>query len=338
MKKRERLPYEENEQQIESLERTINASVERRDYAEAEIQQAKLNILLQDRAFYQKHKTHTNNNKQLRELNEKQKQEEEDLKRRMSEKMDKILREADAKLKAMKQKHQDEINALDKKYSDPRFGNLRISPEVQALLRAENYYVKNKDFKMARAVKNQVTNRARYELGIEQSLCDHTIQSTMDKTISQQQLEMKIFHDNLETQKNKLKRETSIGLQMIYNKYSKIRHDILGSHENDNGVVKMIPTDGSVTGVYKALDSGFSTIQDTLVAPSPPPGQRPTTSSSPRSPRSQRSQSPSSTRRSNTNQPTQPLTARNGCTSPRNPRVARAFENSLKRTGFVKTN
>ena len=100
----------------------------------------------------------------------------------------------------------------------------------------------------------------------------------------------------------------------------------------DNGVVKMIPTDGSVTGVYRALDNGFATIQNTLVPPSPPPGQRPTTAASPRSPRSPRS--PTSTQRSSNN-PSEPLVARNGCTSPRNPRVARAFENSIKRTGFI---
>lgn len=333
---RERLPYEENEAQIESLQHAIDACVEKRDYATAELQQSKLNILLEDRNYYNKIHGHTSANKGLAELEKKQREEENQLKQRMSAKMDKVLREANARLESMKQKHQQEIDALDRKYSDPKFGNLRISPDVQALLRMEKFYVKNKDFKMARAVKGQITSRAQYELNMEQNYADKTVQSKMDATIKRQQNEMKIFNDNLETQKNKLKKETAVGLQMIYNKYSKIRHDMLGSKENDKGIKKMLPTDGSVSGVYNELEEGFSEIQTTLVGPEPPIGTRPTTAVSPRSPRT-KSRSPDSGEPSGKKSPAQPLSPRNGCSSPRNPRVARAFENSLKRSGFVST-
>jgi hypothetical protein len=328
MNKRRRLPYEENEAQIEILQEAVDVCVEKRDYVMAKIQQSKLDALLEDRDYYNKHRGRNSANSDLKELENKQRNEEFQLKRRMSAKMERILRQSNMRLESMKRRHQDEINSLDKRYSDPRFGNLRMSSDFQALFRAENYYAKIKDFKMAHAVKEQITNRAQYKLGVEQNYADRTVQSKMDATINRQQNEMKNFHQYLENQKNMLKKETAAGLQFIHNKYSKIRFKMLGGKENDKGILEMLPADGSVSGVYDELDEGFSKIQNTLVEPMPPIGTR-----SPRTKQMFSSTGGSCRARS----PTKPLSPRNECSSPRNPRVAKAFENSLKTSGFVST-
>ena len=390
-KDHEILPYEENEAAIDQTEQDIQNAISSRNYQNAKMLQIKLDILLSDRKYWQKIRNQKDYSPELTELNFKQKKEEEDLKQEMIAKMNDYLQAAHEKYSSMKEKNQNDISKLDRKYSDPYFGLMRYSPDMKCLKRAEDFYVKNRDFHRATALKEIMAERARYEYDTETDYANRTVQSKMDQLVHRQETEMLILHDNLETQKNNMKIEIKNRLQTMNNKYSKERIK-LGVVES-LATVKMLPTDGSVTGIFEALDEGFAAFQKELLPQTEPQStrlplvttsrstphnssnnsQKVSSKTSPRaSPRnslsfglrnsspnfnirsiSPRSASPRASprnsprnwaARNSTNtiksrsippQPSPPLSPQSGPNSPRNARVAKAFENSMRKTGFV---
>lgn len=251
--------------EINDLEEAIENSINIRDYRNAEELQKKLKSAKKDKEAFSKVRSTSNLNKEMKEIDDKQKREEFRLKERMKKKMRRILEEANRKLKQMRKKHQNEIVRLDEKYSNYSSGSLRKSPEVQYLLRIENYYVKNRDFAMAAAVKREIARHEQYELDRVKLSAQKTIESDMDKVISRQIMEMKIFIDNLETIKNKLKKETAVGLRSIENKVNNERVHLLGAHPRGKILFPQLKLDGSVSGVYNELDSGFNEMEKVLV-------------------------------------------------------------------------
>ena len=364
------LPYEENEKMIESTEKKIQAAISKRNYDSAYFLQQDLDVFLSDRKYYQKIRSYKDLSGTLNELNRQQKEDEENMKKMILKEVTDFLDTCSKKLDEMKGRHREELSKLDTKYSNPLFGTMRHSSQVQCLFKAENFYVKNRDFLMARSIKEKIIEQANHEFTRETNFAEQTVQSKVDSLVQKQEKEMTIMNQNIETMKNKIKKEVARRLQSINNKYSKERRRI-GVFDENYCSVKMLPTDGSVSGVYQEIDDCIAEFQKELLPltepqstrlpamtsqrnsshsspsssqrASPRNGARFSPRTSPRSsPRNSANISPRSSpqhtlivKTRGLNNPSPPTSPSSSPGSPRNPRVARAFENSLRKSGYV---
>lgn len=246
---------DENNCQIRDISSQIDTAILSRDYGKAEILQKKLERLeIQHSELIEASKKDEISSK-IEELERQKLQEENEVKKQMNEKMQIMLENSRCRLEIMKQRHREELAALDRKFNNPIFGGLRISPSIQALLRAEQFYVKNRNFQMANAIKYQITQRTEYEINSINSNSGQTVQAKVTATLQRQEIEMQGFRDKLETNKNNLKKETNSAILRIHNKYEKLRQNILGK-KYDPFSSKDITTEEQP--IFDTIDKSFS--------------------------------------------------------------------------------
>lgn len=291
---------EENEDEIAKLESQIDEAAKKRDYVRADQLQTRLDYCLQVRAAFAKQKRADNKRAELERLENEQRREERELKQRMERKMEKLLDEADRRYQQIEQRRKDEIERLDTRFSDPRFSALRMSSDVKIMLRQERYYVRQRNYKVANAIKNQITARTQAEMALNDANATQTVDAAIEGVERRFDQEKRGFHLKLEDDKIKLNREAARELQALHNKYLKLRNRILDIGEENRSPV------GSGRIVTDAIEGGFNEYYSTIgCAPS-----------SPRSPRTVRG-----------------VRASQGSmrSTARNPRVARALERSMMR-------
>ena len=293
---------EENEDEIARLESAIDAAAKKRDYVRADQLQAKLDYCMKVRAFYAKQKRADNKRAELERLENEQRREEREIKQRMERKMQKLLDEADRRYQQIEQRRKDEIERLDARFSDPRFSALRMSSDVKIMLSQEKYYVKHRNYKVANAIKNQITARTQAQMAMNDANATQTVDAAIEAVERRFQQEKRGFHLKLEDDKIKLNREATREIQALHNKYVKLRNRVLDIGEPSR------PIAGEGKIVTDAIEGGFNQYFSTI-------GCGPTPPASPRSPRA---------RGARASQGSMTNTARN-------PRVARALEKSLLR-------
>ena len=293
---------EENDNEIERLEAQIDAASKKRDYLRADQLQSRLDYCLQVRQFFAKQKRAANKRAELERLANAQRQEEKQIKQKMERKMRALLEEADRRYQQIEQRHKDEIERLDTKFSDPRLFALRMSSNVKTLLRMEKYYAKQKNYKLANAIKNQITERTQTEMAMTDLNANQAVDAAIESCERRFEQEKRGFHARLEDDKFKLNHEAAREILKLHNKYMNLRHRLLDIGEENK------PNDDEGKMVFSAIESGFGEYMSTTgYTPSPPAA----------------SQSPKRTAtRSSYN------SMRN---TARNPRVVRALEKSMLR-------
>ena len=224
---------EENEEMIKQLESQIEKAEIQRDYDKADKLQTEYDYCLKVRAFFQKPQIIDNTLDELNEL-EKQRVAEEDLLiDKFAESIDNILTSAENRLEGIEATHQSTIQKLDERFNNPHFAVLRLSPNVQALMRAEAYYVRQKNYKIASAYKYQITNRTERELNITDQAANQTVCAAIEAAVRKYEYEKRGLHQKLENDKFRMQKEAAKILDGIKFRYQKLRHQILGLDGRD---------------------------------------------------------------------------------------------------------
>ena len=116
------LSFEETEAAINKTRSNLEDALDRRDYAAAAKIQRKLDGFVATRDYLIEQSKIHDNTSELNRLELQRQHEEDELKERMSQRMDRLLREYKIRLEQMERRHADEIARVDRKYSDIRYG------------------------------------------------------------------------------------------------------------------------------------------------------------------------------------------------------------------------
>ena len=227
-KPKEGITKEENEDRIEELEALLQECDENRDYIRAEKFQDEMEYRLKCRAFFNRPKIVDNRLEKLAQLENQRCQEEDQVNEEMIEKIDEILIQASQRLDEIEQRHTENLDRLDKRFDDPRFASLRLSSDIQAMMKAEAYYVRMKNYKIANAYKNQITNMTEHEYLVTEQAANQTVLAEIEAAVRKYEFEKKGLHQKLENDKLKLRREADKLLLGIKFRYQKLRHQVLG--------------------------------------------------------------------------------------------------------------
>lgn len=304
--RRPKVTWEENEQEIEQLESKIARASQRRDYVKADQFQTQLDYCHEIRKQLAAQKIADNRQEELNRLAQEQKNEEERLRDQMDQEMQELIDTASVRFQQMEQRRQEKLDKLDVKFSDPRFTALRMSSNVKSLLRAEDYYVKQRNYKVANRIKQQVTSRTEFEVALQDETTNKTVDAAVEAVERRFDQEKRGFHAKLEEDTTNLNRKAGIQLLTIHNKYVKLRSRVLANGEPD----KPNPDEGKA--VRETIESKYNDFVTSI-------DYNPTVPTTPRASRG-------SSRRSNAM-----------ATTNRNPRITRALERSILRRSLAST-
>jgi hypothetical protein len=305
------ITYDDNEGEINRVRVELRDAIDRRDYVAANHWQQELDYFLNVRDYLEKQANQRDKNVELDRLELQRQREEEDLKARMNQQLQRVLAAYRERLDEMERRHGAELARLDRRYSDPRFGALRQSPSINCLLRAETFYSGQRNYKVALAFKDQVIARTDQEIDRTENLADTEVQSKINLLVRRHELEKRGFRERLENEKNRLNRETANELLVLRNKYGKLRRRVLGIGEIDP-LPESARREGR--GVYQVLERRFEPMLSSAE----------TLSYTPVAPETPRTARGSSSSQYSIGSGTAPASARN-------PRVQRALEASLTR-------
>lgn len=224
---------EENEERITQLQSLIEEAEIDRNYDKADKLQTELEYCLNVRAFFQKPQIIDNTLDKLNQLEKERVAEEDELIDKFSFQIDQIITSAAERLESIEIEHQASIQKLDERFNNPHFAQLRLSPQVQALMRAEAYYVKQKNYKIASAYKYQITNRTERELNVTDQAANQTVCAAIEAAVRKYEYEKRGLHQKLENDKFRMQKEAAKVLDGIKFRYQKLRHQILGLEGRD---------------------------------------------------------------------------------------------------------
>jgi hypothetical protein len=283
----------DNEDQIAQLDEQIRNAASRRQYDRAAELQAAYDFCLQVRQYYVDHPDQTARLARISAINDRQKDEETQLLHRYAAQLDVFLEEAHQRLAEIEQTHEDRLAKLDVKVNDPRFSALRISPTIQAMVRAEQFYSKQRSFKVASGYRQQASVRAHEEIAERELGCEKRTDAIV------REIETDYIHEKVSLQAKfemdtlRVKKALRVDILALQNRFLKIRHPHLKERE-----AHLVPPDASKT-LYDALDQKYRDFVIELGFPPHLPSQTPSphkiklpatrTSTTPRSPRVTRS-------------------------------------------------
>ncbi|OHT03026.1 hypothetical protein TRFO_29682 [Tritrichomonas foetus] len=224
---------EENEERISQLEEQLQQCEVDRDYEKADKLQLEYDYCMKVRAFFNRPKVIDNTLQKLEQLENARVQEEDELNDEMCERIDVLISNASDRLDEIEQRHTENLDRLDKRFDNPHFAALRLSPDVQALMKAEAYYVRQKNYKLAAAYKFQITNRTEHELNVTDQAANQTVVAAIEAAVRKYEYEKKGLHQKLENDQLKMRREAEKILLGIKFRYQKLRHAALGLGKTD---------------------------------------------------------------------------------------------------------
>ena len=265
------LSFEETEAAINKTRSNLEDALDRRDYIAAAKIQRKLDGFVATRDYLIEQSKIHDNTSELNRLELQRQHEEDELKERMSQRMDRLLRDYKLRLEQMERRHADEIARVDRKYSDVRYYTPRVSPYVTVLGRAEDFYARHRDYGVAAVLQSQGVARKNQEMDAMEARTEVEVQAQIDNLKQKHELEIRGFRNRLEGEKMKLNKETAKALMVMRNRYRKLRGRVLGLGEDDP-LPEHKRNEGR--GVYQTLESGFAPLLTSLdhgeYAPVPP--------------------------------------------------------------------
>jgi hypothetical protein len=251
------ITYDENEGEINRVRGELRDAMARRDYQAAEQWQREVEYTLKVRDYLLRQANRRDKFAELNRLEMQRQKEEEELKSRLNEQMERTLASYQQRLDEMERRHADELARLDRKFSDPRYGALRESPTLNCLLKSEQFYSAQLNYKVALAFKERVVARTDDEIDAADATANAQVQAKVALLVRKHELEKKGFRDRLEAEKNRLNREAANALIVLRNKYGKLRRRELAVDDFDP-LPESTRREGR--GVYRGLQIGFSTV------------------------------------------------------------------------------
>ena len=255
---KEKTTPDKNEEDIRRLDEQIKEASKKRNYSLAQKLQSQYEYCLRVKEYYDSLEKVESIEKKLRELEDQRYNDEQQIKDEVTEKMNNIISDAESRLQQLEQKHQEEMEEIDKKFSDPRFSAVKMSTDIKKMLQSEDYYAsKMRDFQMAGAYKSQITSKAQQEIISKEESADQTVNAAIEAAMRRYDTERKGFNNHLNNQKFFLKKDCDKKLQAIRNKYTKLRHNVIGSTA---GMDPLPDVEKHERPIYQALDDGFKDI------------------------------------------------------------------------------
>ena len=155
---------------------------------------------------------------------------------------------------------------------------------MRALQKAESFYAKNKDFKAAAAIRNQIIQQSQREMNDFKQSTTNTIDAKIRDAVRHYQTEQKCFSERLQSEKNLLKKETLKTIISLDNRFKNLLKKQTGTSDHDFQLMTEF-----INTVFNSIDNEFMQFAknlqeqygapnpssgDTLIAPDPRPLQQ----------------------------------------------------------------
>lgn len=246
---------EKNDEELERLENQIKEASKKRNYAQAQKLQAQYDYCMTVKEYFDSQEMTDTVGKSLARIENERQQEEDELKDNVIQKSREVIDAAEERLKEMEQKHQEEMEQLDKKFSDSSIGAVRLSSVITTMLKSEDYYAQKKNFQVAEAYRRQIAARAQKEITDTEANADSTVTAAVEAILKRCDTERKGFNNHLNNQKILIIREAQNKLSYIKNKYTNLRFKAGGS------TVEQLPNVREHEKViYDAIEEEFADI------------------------------------------------------------------------------
>jgi hypothetical protein len=259
---------EENEENIASLEAQVQVASSMRDYSAADRLQRDLDYCLQVREYLAEQVRAASTVSALQRLEEQERQEEASIRLQFELKMSDVTQLAAARLTEIEAWHDTKLDELDRRFSNPRFGAIRVSPDVKWLMRAESWYANRRDFKWAHGYKQLATLRTQHDMDQIAENADHVVAAAVAAVERRYQQCRASVQMKLEDGKFRLRRAAAVAIGAMKNKYMKLRHNVLISTE-----IGPPPADEGQT-IYSTLEDAYAhfvqtTMEESIATRSP---------------------------------------------------------------------
>ncbi|OHT03005.1 hypothetical protein TRFO_29710 [Tritrichomonas foetus] len=152
----------------------------------------------------------------------------------------------------LEKRHNETIENLQAMFSKPKYTTISLSPNLRALQRAETFYAKNKDFRAAAAIRNQIRQLSQREMEDFKQTTTNTIEAKIRDAVHKYQTEQKCFAERLQNEKNLLKKETMKTIMGLDNRFRKKLQKATGKKDYDFGLL----TEFKDT-VFNSIDNEF---------------------------------------------------------------------------------
>ena len=256
--------FKENEQEINRLKFQIEDAISCRNYTLAAQHQKALNERLERRRQILASQQKSSRVADILNLRHQQKIEEEELKSEMRERARQILDAAKERLHAMEATHQKQIEALDTRFSDQSFIQLRTTSDYYISRRAEEYYSHTGEYAVAAAIKDELSDKTLKTMENNELEANKIVNAHIETAIYKQEKQKRGFKVHLENEKNRLVKEAMVVMNRIANKYAKLRQQIVGSPKADAEYQLQKKLRDEKTGIMKMLDDIFAEFENNV--------------------------------------------------------------------------
>ncbi|KAK8882202.1 hypothetical protein M9Y10_044843 [Tritrichomonas musculus] len=262
------MTFEESEQKIHRLQEAIETASMMKNYERSAQLQAILdkhmiihNKLLAERKVQ-------DNTIIINELETAKLEKESQILRSLINQMQNIYASYDRDYADLEKRHNEKIAELQNTFARPKYTTLPTSASMRALQRAESFYAKNKDFKAAAAIRNQIRQQSQREMNDFKQSTSNTIDAKIRDAVRHYQTEQKCFSERLQSEKNLLKKETLKTIVSLDNRFKNLLKKQTGTSDHDFELM----TEFKNT-VFNSIDNEFAqfakNLQEQYGAPNP---------------------------------------------------------------------
>lgn len=268
--------YEQNQEQLTRLNSEILEASKQRNYKLAKKLQQEYNYCLQVDNYFKEQKQNKEKDNESLRLKNARLREEELLRQRMTNKMKNILSQYEQRLQILEEKHQENLNQIEDRFSSPRYAAYRPSPGLHQMLKEESYYANQRDFDSAEQYRDMIAQKAHSEIIDYETNTELSISSAIESENRRYEIEKKGFHARLENEKTKLKKETEKELLLIKHRYSNLSFKTTEYKKSSNSsnitsnpslnntktfsssIIIDVNNDGNISAFNQSLSSTFN--------------------------------------------------------------------------------
>jgi uncharacterized protein YukE len=220
--------------EVDELHEALNSALEKRDYSRALLLQEALRQSAAEYERLRRQQAAESLSAQVAQLERDRAEEQFRLEEAVDQQISAILQYFTGLYDQIEQRHSKATAELERKF-DPATFMVKLSPTVRNLKRAEDFYVKNGDYRSAAQVRKQIQTETRKEVLEFEKRTKATIEAAKRDALRQYQAEQKSFDQRLENEKNILKRDADRQILTIENKYHKLYHNLTKRAEKGMG-------------------------------------------------------------------------------------------------------
>lgn len=262
------MTFEESEQKIQRLKEAIENASLMKNYERSAQLQAILDKHMIIHNKFLSEKKNQDNDIIISELESAKLEKESQILRSLINQMQNIYASYDRDYADLEKRHNERIAELQNAFSKPKYTTLPTSANMRALQKAESFYAKNKDFKAAAAIRNQIRQQSQREMNDFKQSTSNTIEAKIRDAVKRYQTEQRCFSERLQSEKNLLKKETLKTIVSLDNRFKNLLKKQTGTSDHDFQLM----TEFKET-VFSSIDNEFmqfaKNLQEQYGAPNP---------------------------------------------------------------------